>query len=166
MDRETTAGFSNSFDADGFIGGVHLGVNFQSGSFVYGIEADIEGGNVEGDDDGVGGAVDRFDLQWMGSVRGRLGYAWDRLLVYGTAGVAFADVEADADDFVASDSNTHTGWTVGAGAEFALNEQWTTRLEYRYADFSDERYELTPAYLDADYEFDMHAVRVGVSYKF
>lgn len=166
IDRINTGGFANSFDADGFLGGIHVGANFQSGAWVYGLEGDIEYSGIDGDDAGVGGTVDTIDINWMGSLRGRVGYAWDRLLIYGTAGLAFADVEADAGGLV-SDSQTHIGWTVGAGAEYAFTDNWTTRLEYRYVDLGDQDYALAPpAVLDANYDIKVHTVRVGLTYKF
>lgn len=165
IDRVNTISFANSFDADGFLGGVHIGTNFQSGAWVFGLEGDIEYSGIDGDDAGVGGTLDTIDIEWMGSLRGRVGYAWDRLLLYGTAGLAFADVEADNSGLV-SDSQTHIGWTAGAGAEYAFGENWTTRLEYRYADLGSEDYTLTPAALDASYDIQVHTVRVGFTYKF
>lgn len=165
VDRLNTGGFANSFDADGFIGGIHVGANYQSGAWVFGVEGDIEYSGIDGNDAGVGGAVDTIEIDWIGSLRGRVGYAWDRLLIYGTGGLAFAGVEADADGLI-NDSQTHIGWTVGAGAEYAFANNWTTRLEYRYADFGDQDYTLQPVAFDANYDIKVHAVRVGLTYKF
>ena len=59
---------------------------------------------------------------WLATVRGRAGYAFDRVLVYGTAGAAFGDVRANFSNDPVS-STTEPGWTVGAGVEFALRRE-------------------------------------------
>lgn len=167
-DRENTAGFANSFDINGFVGGVHAGYNYQINSIVLGVEGDVEFSGIDGDDAGVGGNVDKVDFNWMASLRGRLGVAFNRVLVYTTGGVAFADVDATTTSGGAStsDSNSHVGWTLGAGVEVAVTQNVTARVEYRYTDFNDKTYTLTPTALNANYDYQIHAVRVGVSYKF
>lgn len=166
VDRDTGA-FQNSYDADGFLGGVHVGYNYQfTNNLVVGVEGDMEWAGLDGDDAGVGGTVDETDFNWQGSVRGRLGYAIDRLLVYGTGGVAFASIDHNnAGGVPVSNQETYTGWTAGAGVEYAFTDNLTTRLEYRYADFGSE--DFAPAGL-APFSTDIttHTVRVGLSYKF
>lgn len=165
VDRSTGA-FDNSYEADGFLVGVHAGYNHQWGSLVLGIEGDIEYSGVSGNDGGVGGTTDAVDIGWMGSLRARAGFAVDRALIYGTGGVAFADIDQNNIFGVpASISKTYTGWTVGVGAEYAFTDNFTGRLEYRYTDFGSERY--APAVLvPFTNDITMHAVRVGLSYKF
>src|SRR5690606_33039578 len=79
------------FDVDGFIGGIHAGYNWQPGSFVYGVEGDIDYANIKGgaDFDFFGPARLSFESDWQGSLRLRAGYAVDTWLFYGTGGVAF-----------------------------------------------------------------------------
>lgn len=105
-------------------------------------------------------------MDWMASVRGRAGYALDRLLIYGTAGVAFADIgQANTGGVPESSSDVLAGWTVGAGLEYAFTDRLTSRIEYRYADLGSQDY--APAGLapfKQDYKFQ--AIRVGLSYKF
>ena len=165
VDRDNGS-FQNSYDADGVLGGVHAGYNAQFGSFVLGVEGDFDFTGIDGNDDGVGGTTDAIDVDWMASVRGRAGYALDRLLIYGTAGVAFADIEqTNTGGVPASSSNVRTGWTVGGGVEYAFTDHLTSRIEYRYADFGSQDY--APAGLlpfKQDYKF--HTVRAGLSYKF
>ena len=80
--------------------------------------------------------VDTSQYRWLGSVRGRLGYAFDNWLLFGTGGWAFTNIR-HTNDFGAGDSfdNNRSGWTVGGGIEYALTPNWTTRLDYRYFDF-------------------------------
>ena len=66
-------------------------------------------------------------------MRGRVGYAWDRVLVYGTAGGAFANVQAAA-GFLPFSNSTQVGWTAGAGVEYAFAPNWTAKVEYLFVD--------------------------------
>ena len=70
---------------------------------------------------------------WLGTLRARFGYAWDRVLVYGTAGGAGANVET-ALTGLPYQSSPEFGWTVGAGVEVALAEHWTFKVEYLFVD--------------------------------
>ena len=100
----------------GWKGGGYAGYNFQvNPNWVVGLEGDIM-------------ASGQASNSWDSSVRGRLGYAYDRYLFYGTGGVAFGDIKNNGA------STTRTGWTLGAGIEAALTTNITGRLEYRYTD--------------------------------
>ena len=70
---------------------------------------------------------------WLATVRGRAGYAWDRILFYGTGGAAFGNVQTVA-GALPYDSVTQTGWTAGAGVEWAFLPNWTAKVEYLYVD--------------------------------
>lgn len=160
-----------NYDADGFFGGVHAGVNFQAGSIVYGAEADIEYADISGSYPWGNGDDLTKTIDWMGSVRGRLGYAFNRLLVYATGGLAYADVEmsaTDADGPDISSSEWTAGWTLGGGAEYALTDNVSVRGEYRYSDFGDT--ELSGNVYGGSFAYPhdnkVQSVRVGISYKF
>ena len=161
-------------NGDGFLAGVHAGYNYQVGSFVLGAEGDVEG--VFGDDDddlvivGPGGGVftnygfAANALDWQGSIRARAGFAFDRALIYATGGFAFAGV-SDGFGIVGGDDDTLTGWTLGAGIEYAFTNNLTTRLEYRYTNFDGgDNFFNNVALGSNDIEF--HTVRAGISYKF
>jgi outer membrane immunogenic protein len=165
VDR-TTGTFGNSYGADGFLGGVHTGYNHQFGSLVLGIEGDIELSGLGGNDGGAGGTMDSVDMDWMGSIRARAGFALGRALIYGTAGVAFADVDqVNRLGIPVSFSDTYTGWTAGAGAEYAFTDSLTGRVEYRYTDFGSKDY--APGRVVAfRNDITMHGARIGLSYKF
>jgi len=169
------------YDTDGFVGGVHAGFNYQVGSFVAGVEADLEGAGIEGEvvSTNVALAGDRFtgrsEVNFQGSLRARLGVAIDRVLVYGTAGVAFANLDTAytyshplVGTLNESFDNTEWGWTVGAGVEYAFTSNLTARVEYRYTQFESFRNSsrvVAPGVF-ADQEPEFHTVRVGLSYKF
>lgn len=162
--------------SDGFIGGGHLGCNWQwGGPWVVGIEGDVEHADLEALSYYVTTPPDSYRSQIgsQASLRGRLGYAIDRNLFYVTGGAAWAKVKHsyyDSLDLSAYDtfSHTRTGWTVGGGWEYAFDNNWTARLEYRYADFGDVSNVPTVAWtgLREVHEITEHAVRVGLSYKF
>jgi outer membrane immunogenic protein len=138
-------------DIDGWIGGGQIGYNWQFGQFVAGLEADFNFSNAQ---DSVVNirtvglnsvtSVASIDVNWLSTIRGRLGFAFDRVLVYGTGGFAFGEVEGTATltgngglnglFWSGSSSDTRTGWTIGAGVEFAATQNILIRLEYLYYD--------------------------------
>jgi outer membrane immunogenic protein len=144
-----------SVDLDGPFVGALAGYNFQSGNFVFGIEGDVNKSWIELDDDDGDAEID-----WFGSVRGRVGYAWDRTLLFGTAGIAFASGEVSSIVVGEDDDLSFTGWTAGLGVEHAFTDNWLGRAEYRYYDFGTE--DITRGEVD----LTMHTVSVGIAYKF
>ena len=130
-------------ESDGWVAGGFAGYNFQQDSIVFGAEADLEWANVDSDDDDA-------DVDWQGSLRGRAGFAVDQFLLYGTAGLAFADLDEDGGDD--DDGDWEFGWTAGGGADVAVTDNVFLRGEYRYADYGDD--------------YDSHTSRAGVALKF
>ncbi|TPJ30551.1 porin family protein [Mesorhizobium sp. B2-8-3] len=165
---------SGTFTPSGFVGGLYVGYNHQFDSpLVVGVQGDIEYANVKGSFNkpilslGAGSA----DLRWQGSARVRVGYAFDRFLPYVTGGVAFGNFRfAGGPDpaTLQSWTKTKTGWTIGAGLEYAFADKWSARLEYRYTDFGTASGNEAPVFPDVIETMKIrgHAVRVGVSYKF
>jgi outer membrane immunogenic protein len=156
-----TGVFSDNFN--GGVYGAYAGYNWQSGAWVFGLEGDFNGVsndqtfNVAGFDVDVGS-------DYLASVRGRVGYAIGRTLLFGTGGVAFTQLSAQADLFDGVSLNADrnfTGWTLGAGAEYAFTDNWIGRLEYRYYNFDNN-------VIDdfGDVELDTNTVTAGISYKF
>jgi outer membrane immunogenic protein len=165
------------FNSNGFLGGVHAGYNWQSGQLVYGVELDITGADIDktvansmipGSDESFSTSID-----WFGTARARLGYSIDRFLPFVTGGVAFGHIRSSYDDNDSGQGNhavaddVVAGWTIGAGAQYALTDNWSLRAEYLYVDLQDSR----GSFEDGDtyrYDFDnnIHAVRLGASYRF
>jgi outer membrane immunogenic protein len=149
------AGGAFSLTPQGVIGGAHIGFNYQYNSWlVFGVEGSVDGTSLRqtaavgvndfmGDTPGVLTATTRADVQ--GSLRGRLGIAFNRVLVYGTGGIAITGLHTttlDATGFFtgvpgtsAVFSNTRAGWTAGGGIEWAVTDNWSVRAEYRYSNF-------------------------------
>jgi outer membrane immunogenic protein len=162
---------SYSYDADGLVGGGHVGYNWQRDRIVIGIEADIEASDISETGIGSLGYTHQTSVDWLGSVRGRLGVAMDRTLFYATAGWAFGDVEvtkAVAPGFApfASYSDVRHGWTVGAGIEQAFTDRITGRIEYRYTDLGEGNFRSVPANSIDESELTFHALRAGLSIRF
>jgi outer membrane immunogenic protein len=150
---------NGDFDADGWRGGLFTGYNFQlNNNVVVGVEGDVTYGNTEGDG-GVGPTSVEND--WNGTLRGRLGYAIDRFMIYGTGGLAVGNVEASIPGD--SDSNTAVGWTAGAGVETAFTDNIFGRLEYRYTDLGSDSYSIGGG---TDVDFTSHGVMAGIGVKF
>jgi outer membrane immunogenic protein len=128
---------------DGFTAGGTIGYNYQFGSFVAGLEADL---NYVGLGKRVTTTIAPLttslsqDMNYLGTVRGRLGVAFDRFLVYGTGGLAFADAKSAAtitglaSTWTGSKSDTRVGYTIGAGVEYAMTNNWSIKAEYLYYD--------------------------------
>ena len=159
------------YDTEGFVGGGHLGYNIQSGTLVYGIETDLEFADIDGAGLGsFGNLTHDTQVNWLGSLRGRLGFAMDRTLVYATGGLAYGDVEITkgfpGGGNFASTGETRYGWTLGAGLEHAFSSSMTMRLEYRYTDLGSDSFTSIPLNSIDDSDVTLHTVRAGVSVKF
>jgi outer membrane immunogenic protein len=147
---------NNPTKPSGISGGVQAGYNWQNGSpWVFGIEGDIQ---ATGADDTF--APWKFSNPWFGTVRGRVGYAFNNVLFYGTGGLAFGELRAET--FGLSESHTNAGWTLGAGAEMGFAPNWSAKIEYLYVDLANSNFVVTGA--SNGYRFGV--IRAGVNYHF
>jgi outer membrane immunogenic protein len=139
----------------GFAGGT-AGYNWQMGNIVLGLEADAAWADV-------GATVGPFEarIRDMGTVRGRFGYAFDQVLVYGTGGYAWADNRLSIAGF--SDSKILSGWTLGAGVEVMFAPKWSVKAEYLYRSFEGQTY-FSGALPTGT--LNLNSVQVGVNYHF
>ncbi|MEY2489355.1 MAG: outer rane immunogenic protein [Verrucomicrobiota bacterium] len=183
-------------DVKGFLGGAQLGYNHQIGCFVFGLETDFSGTSMDGSSTlspiiqnngtpfpGAGNNITvSQDVNWMGTLRGRLGFTPTcRLLLYGTGGLAYGDVDYFGNtefrpvgtvNYPASASETRVGWTVGGGAELALTTHWSVKLEYLYFDLGDKTITanpvgpLPPFQVRYNWETTAHTVNAGLNFKF
>lgn len=164
-------GPDNTFSKDGFIGGGQIGANYQFNWFVVGIEGDFDWTGLKASGtDSLAHSI-TADTQWTSTVTGRVGAAFDRLLVYGKGGIAFAHDRDSMNDgfFTATTSFNRTGWTGGAGVEYALSQNWTAKLEYDYLGFGSESLNLaTPTTLSytTNASLNVQEVKAGINYKF
>lgn len=187
----------DNLKTNGFVGGVHAGYNYQMNSIVVGLEADVEGASgkntysVFEPASGVYSYDETWSassrVKWQGSLRARMGFTVDRALLYVTGGLAFADVEtvyastinlppASASN---SASNMRTGYTLGAGVQYALTNAWSLRAEYRYTNLGTLSNSNTwlvgttttdpqagPYSTTERHKLSSNTVRVGLSYAF
>jgi outer membrane immunogenic protein len=183
-----------SYTSRGFLGGVQGGYNWQTGPWVLGAEAQASWGKIRKGviwinpdinpwiDPGtqpivtkrIGTTVDR-----LGAVALRAGHAWDRSLVYGKGGVAWAhdvyrvfNADTATETLIATTSGTRWGWTAGAGYEYAFAGNWSARVEYDYLGLGTKRItvESVPGVTPPTHQFDVRqnisAVNVGINYRF
>jgi outer membrane immunogenic protein len=180
------AGNSGSFNTSGGLVGGTLGVNWQANAFVFGVETDLDWQNLKGSvgntfcgslatATGVTGLSCQTQSNWVGTVRGRLGFAADRVLFYGTAGGAYGNVQAGLNTLPLQ-SSTEFGWTAGAGIEGAFADNWTAKVEYLYVDLGNSANCNTTASCGFEgvggaaannsVKFTESMVRAGINYKF
>ena len=101
----------------------------------------------------------------LGTVRGRLGYAWDRVMPYVTGGLAVGNIKASQPGF-AGVNDTNVGWSAGAGIEAALAGNWTAKLEYLHVDLGHTNCAVGACSLPTRVGFHAEEVRAGVNYRF
>jgi len=175
---DTATGVANGmffdYNPKGLIGGVKAGVNYQMGDFVVGAEGDFEMTNIQGTFidrvQNLGRGDDNYD--WQASLRARMGMAFDRVLVYGTGGVAVGKI-----------SNTYTlvpfgitetmddvraGWTAGAGVDYAVTDNVIAGIEWRFTKYNDFKNVSTAAFpgITGGQEPSFNSLRISLSYKF
>ena len=184
-------GTFGSLKPSGSFGGGQIGYNWQTGSWVLGIEGDIQGASVQ-DTQSVtispyisapnGITVATSDkLSWFGTVRGRVGWAADRWLLYATAGfgvggIRYASNMVDTFGFSAVNSvnTTRGGYVVGGGVEYAFQQNWSVKLAYQFLDLGSATFNSvefsagapTLLVLSNNVKFDYQTVRVGLNFKF
>jgi outer membrane immunogenic protein len=165
------SGANNTFDKSGFIGGGQIGANWQINALVLGIEGDFDWTGLKASGhDSVGNTINT-NTQWTSTVTGRVGAAFDRLLVYAKGGVAFARDNDSLNIFgtTASASLTRTGWTAGAAFEYAFAPNWSAKIEYDYLGFGNETLNLPiggiPTY-STNASLNVQEVKAGINFKF
>ena len=150
-------------DTDGFIGGGQIGYNYQMGQFVLGLEADLQAADLSTGSNAFG---DRVKTDYFGTVRARVGVAFDRFLPYITAGWAYGNVKSSFSDLagnIYSNDKSHTGgYAVGAGLEYAVTNNIIAGVEYMYVDLGEKNVLNTGVKIGNDFS----VVRARLSYKF
>jgi outer membrane immunogenic protein len=169
-DFSSVVGFpasTGNFDINGPLVGGTVGVNFQTGQFVFGVEADGDWADINGSASACNPATCQTSSDWLATIRGRVGYAFDRVLIYGTAGGAYGDVKATASAgglSISSDS-AEFGWTAGGGIEYGITENLTAKVEYLYVDLANGSLS-SPAGFTVPVSFDASLIRAGLNFKF
>lgn len=178
---------SISTSANGYFGGGQAGYNWVAGSALFGIEADISYGKLNGGGTFTNPGNVKVDAErevnWFGTVRARVGMlATPSLLLYATGGLAYGDtsmtfgitnLSGPTPAFVgaASSSGVKTGWTAGGGFEFMLTNNVTFKTEYLYVDLGTQTATFNDPSGSGDYlrgtaDFQVHTVRGGLNVRF
>jgi outer membrane immunogenic protein len=166
----TTGSGTFSGSGNGFLGGAQAGYNWQIGSFVLGAEADFQGTSASAPINITAGPTISATAKnpWFATGRGRLGYAFDRLMLYTTGGVVYGDntlsgTETGVGTF--STSATYWSWTAGLGAEAAFWGCWSARVEYLYVG-SPSNVPSIPTATGVSGRTNTNIARVGLNYHF
>jgi|SRR5579862_6027817 len=157
---EFTAPFpTGSFDTSGGLVGGTVGYNWQMGQLVFGLEGDIDWSGIKGSAVCVGTTCETRN-DWLGTARGRIGYAFDRFLPYITGGAAFGNVKNTVAG-IGSTDQSNVGWTIGGGLEASIAGPWSAKVEYLYVDLGD-----SGSVLGSTADFRSNVVRAGLNYRF
>ena len=153
----------NPFNASGLVAGGILGYNLQAGALVYGLEADASYSSITGNR----GFVSDFDIPWILTFRARAGYAWDRMLLFVTAGLGVARGDSNEPASGGTFGTTHTGFVAGFGLEWAAGGNMRLRGEYQYGTYGSKDYffPLAVPHTHA-VRFDTHIVRAAALWRF
>ena len=170
---------TRSFNLRGALAGGTLGLNMQANAFVFGIEADGDWTNLKGTSansycstvtvGATAGATCETKSVFFGTLRARFGYAFDRVLVYGTGGLADGKIQAGFNPPATFDSVTNFGWIGGAGIEFAFADSWTAKVEYLYTSLGTISCSTSAncgTSVPVTVSLTENIVRVGINYKF
>jgi outer membrane immunogenic protein len=150
----------------GFTGGITAGYNQQFGQFVAGVEGDYNYSGLGGRGFVVpGGATAKGELTSFGTVRGRLGVAFDRALIYGTGGYAFGFSSVESG--LLKSSSSHHGYVIGGGLEYAFTQNISAKAEYLYMPLDARNVASVPGFgVTAKSGVDANVLRAGVNYRF
>ncbi|MFO1184487.1 MAG: outer membrane beta-barrel protein [Bauldia sp.] len=158
--------------ADGLAFGAFVGYNLQfANGWVAGVEADIGHTSAKQSNNIFDNDTSLAEYGMIGSARARLGYAYDRLLLYGTLGIGFANVSNNiqkgnnAGEEVVWENQWRSGLAVGAGAEYAFTSRIAGRVEYLFNDLGD----VTLYNRDgnrAEFQNELHLFRLAAAYRF
>jgi outer membrane immunogenic protein len=183
--------FSQGLSPSGILGGGQIGYNYQTGAYVWGLEADFQGSDIKNSSTMFGldpafpadNNVDNQHLTWFGTVRGRVGWLpVNPLLIYVTGGLIYGEVKTDslttyapipASTYPGSASSVRTGWTVGGGVEWMFTPKWTAKLEGLYYQIDGQNYLANPLAPNPPFQvahsfnnLNGGIIRAGVNYHF
>ena len=164
--RSDWTGYGAEPRVSGGLVGLTLGYNWQTGPWVFGLEGDIDWSDIRG---GFTNAACPTGCEtrnsWLGTARGRLGYAIDRVMPYVTGGLAVGDIRTTQAGFTGA-RETNAGWTVGAGIEAALAPNWTAKVEYLHVNLGDVGCGAVACSIPSNVELRANLIRGGINYKF
>jgi outer membrane immunogenic protein len=175
-DRLTGGEGSFSHISGGF-GGAQIGYNFQADRIIYGLEVDIQKSDISGKTVNSNASSDMYSdnyraqkIDWFSTVRGRFGYSFGNFLLYGTGGIAIADVKANVtntDSNPVNEKQTQHGWIAGAGAEWAFDKNWILDAQYLRISLDKKDFHFNDSInLTNQNNSDFNVFKLGINYKF
>ncbi len=148
--------------------GAQMGYNYQFSNLVLGVEGDLNASWISGNRSPLAGTATSGSLDWFGTLRGRLGFAADRALIYGTGGYAGGQVKSTIVDTVVPFSETtsswRSGWAMGGGIEYAFTNRVSAKAEYLYMNLGSRL--LFPVNAPVSSTYSVSLIRGGVNYRF
>ncbi len=170
MPATVTPGLATNVALKGGIGGLQAGYNFQFAQhWLVGVEQDISFGNINGSQSQLApNPTINASTNYSGTVRERFGYVWDQLLLYETAGVAWANNRVDlqfASSPTLSETHLQLGVVLGAGMEWAIDPNLSVKVEYLYSYLAREQYFSASAFTAA-VGWPLSTVTAGVNWRF
>jgi outer membrane immunogenic protein len=182
QNRWSVAGLSSgNFNTNGFLAGGTLGANYQTGPYLVGFEGDIDWSNVQGNTSAAtcaalgapAGTTCQTKSTWLGTARARVGYAFDRLLVFGSGGAAFGGLQPVLNPGgVVFSPTPQLGWTAGAGVEYAFTDAVSAKVEYLFVNLGTVACPVSTTltgcgpFTSHSFTFSENLVRAGVNYRF
>jgi outer membrane immunogenic protein len=162
----------------GGFGGGQIGYNWQRDHLVFGLETDIQGAGISDDKEvitSIGLPVHNVtNVDWFGTFRGRLGYAFGQALVYATGGLAYGSVSNEVNvpaiglGTVLKRDQTETGYVVGGGVEYKFTPAWSVKGEYQYIDFGSQKMAgvgvFAPFLGSKEIDTSINTIRLGLNY--
>ena len=168
----TAAAGNGDFSSWGFLGGAQVGGNLQLNRLVLGVEGDFSWTSIKNKGtDSLGSALNT-SVPWTSTVTGRVGAAFDRLLLYGKGGLALAQDQSSITDTSGNSSSTsllRTGWTAGAGLEYALDGNWSAKIEYDYLGFGSQALNFNTPVLSSvtsNATLNVQEIKAGINFRF
>ncbi len=153
-------------DLSGFMTGGYIGFDLALGNVVAGVEFDATWSLDEGSETAFGTGRLTSDIDWLTSARARLGYTFGQFLVYGTAGIAYTNIDYDVslNGVSLNEDQSQTGYVVGGGVDFELSSQFSIRVEALHYGFGDDDFQLGGTTVETD--TDLTTIRAGLTYRF
>jgi outer membrane immunogenic protein len=165
-DWTSAAGTTGNFNVNGGLVGGTLGYNWQTpNNLVFGLETDIDWTDIKGSTACAAGTCETRN-NYLGTARGRIGYAFNRVMPYITGGLAYGDVRPGLVGG-SQDNDFKAGWTVGGGVEVAVAGPWSVKAEYLYADLGSTSCGVANCGpVATNVKFNTSIARAGINYRF
>ena len=170
---DPVTGGTNAFSSGAvFLGGGQIGANYQWNVLVLGVEGDFNWTKLKGSGSDFLGDTIGTDTQWTSTVAGRVGAAFNRLLIYGKGGAAFARDRSTFTDLAGNSAGgafTRTGWTAGVGLEYGITNNWSAKIEYDFLSFGAQPLNFTtttPTTYASSATLNVQEIKAGVNFHF